>query len=837
MQRTCPRAATLVALALVAGCSRTTRAAQPAAIRLADEFESGRIAGTLPDAEPGEPIVWRFDGPPPEPIVDDDAEAGAEEADQGATGEDEGEAPDAEPELDLTATYGFEAFLDVEDLAVTDGLLVGRTGPIPVLRVAVEAEDSDDILHSIRVRMRVSAGAKLSLLLLEDEELDRERTLGRLRRRNFWMLSADIEPGDELRTVTVDLSHVPSEDIEDIRHLLLQPTDAEGATFAIEEIRFVSRREHLASIPSGIAWQGLAEVYRETLVLRAPETFTQETVLPSEPWLDLAIGTIEPQPATFRVTARRAGSDEVATLLQRTVTTPNRWEKVPLDLAAFADGRVELVFAIESAVPGTIGYFGTPVVRNSAGEPEGAGRTEAGVPRGVILILADTLRRDHLPMYGYERDTAPTLARLASEGALFLDNISQGTWTKTSVPSILTSLYPTSNGIVSARDRLPMSVTTLAEVFQEAGYATFATSSVFFTGKLSNLHQGLDVLHERSSVSDLDHSPSKTARTFVDRLTEWLEERRGGPFFAFLHVFDPHDPFEPYAPYSKMWSDPGAKEAHEAAVDKINEWQREHDEQVRDTPKEAHIVAAGVSKEEFVARELDWYDESIRAMDTEIARLLERLESLGLADDTLIAFISDHGEEFLEHGRHFHGKTTYGDMTNVPLILWGPRWVPPGTVVEETVQSLDLMPTLIEIAGLRVPKLAQGRSLMPLVTGRGTWSPRPAISERRRPDFDRVPDEDDRESFAIVEGGYRLVHNFTRPEGMPEYELYDHVADPINLVDLAAEQPQVVADLAAKLEVWRKWAEASRIEGGGEAPLLTAAELEVLDALGYGGGD
>ena len=177
-------------------------------------------------------------------------------------------------------------------------------------------------------------------------------------------------------------------------------------------------------------------------------------------------------------------------------------------------------------------------------------------PRGVILILADTLRRDHLEPWGHERPNAPTLVRLASEGALFRDAIAQGPWTKVSVPAILTSLYPATHGLLDMPDRLPASVTTVAEAFRAAGYATFATSSVPFTGKLTNLHQGLEVLHERPSIEDLDGTSAKTARTFVDRLLLWIEADQDVPFFAFLHVFDPHSPFEPAEPYASMWMDP-----------------------------------------------------------------------------------------------------------------------------------------------------------------------------------------------------------------------------------------------------------------------------------------
>ena len=129
---------------------------------------------------------------------------------------------------------------------------------------------------------------------------------------------------------------------------------------------------------------------------------------------------------------------------------------------------------------------GADAARTDAREAltDGGART----PQGVIVFLADTLRRDHLDMYGHERETAPHLSCLAAEGVRFADAISPATWTKVAVPSLLSSVYPASHGIVGMADRLPSGATTMAEAFRGAGYATFATSSVQFTGKLSNVH-------------------------------------------------------------------------------------------------------------------------------------------------------------------------------------------------------------------------------------------------------------------------------------------------------------------------------------------------------------
>ena len=214
---------------------------------------------------------------------------------------------------------------------------------------------------------------------------------------------------------------------------------------------------------------------------------------------------------------------------------------------------------------------------------------------------------------------------------------------------------------------MPALAVTIAEAFREAGYATWSTSSVAFSGQLSNLHQGVEVLHERASITE---EGNKTARPFVDRLLPWLETHREGPFFVFLHAFDPHSPFEPRAPYNTLWADSMRKEEHERQVDQVREFITDGLMKVQGMPTREEMEQAGIDIEPYLAHEHDWYDGAIRGLDAEIGRVMEKLGQLGLEKKTLVAFISDHGEEFLEHGRHWHGNTVYGEMTNVPLILF-----------------------------------------------------------------------------------------------------------------------------------------------------------------------
>ena len=259
-------------------------------------------------------------------------------------------------------------------------------------------------------------------------------------------------------------------------------------------------------------------------------------------------------------------------------------------------------------------------------------------------------------------------------------------------------------------------------------------------------------------------------------------------------------------------------------------------------PSRGELLRAGFDADAYVAHDLDWYDGSIRGMDAEIGRLIERLRALGLAERTLVVFTGDHGEEFLEHGRTFHGQTTYGELADVPLILWGPGRVPKGVVVEETVQVLDLMPTLLEMSRLSVPEGIQGRSLLPLLQGSavGTgappgWRERPAITEKAATSEDvGAPPPRDTESVAIVAGGFKLIHNVRRQGGRPEYELYDHRKDPLDRTDVAAQHPEDVRRLARELDAWRRKALAARLKPDSAASgQFSREELARLRSLGY----
>lgn len=715
----------------------------------------------------------------------------------------------------------FEAGPGVAELAVKQGMLSGRTTSAqPALRLSLPAEpEPGDFVHALELRMRVSAGQNLALNLRPSAAAGEDVLAQPIL---LWPIGGPVVPGGELRTYTLE-PQVPVAS-DRLRELLLSPCDAAGAQFEIESLRVIFAKEHLASVSSGPGWHGLSEIYRETLVARAPEILRFPVVVPAAARLDLALGTIENDALRFRISARE-GAEETL-LAERTLTQPQRWEPLRVDLTEFAGQSIELALALESERAGAIGFWGAPVLRSTA--PRGA------VPN-VIVILADTLRRDHLDVYGHTRETAPTLARMAREGTLFRDAISQASWTKVSVPSFMLSLTPTSHGVRSFADRLPDEASTLAEAFRAAGFASVAFSGNFFVGKLTHLEQGFEEFHEVSSLSDPMFS--KTAREQVDRLLPWLEAHRDVPFFAYLHVTDPHSPYRPKPPYDTRFASAEDGARHERELLAVRGHIAHPLMKAFGMPIASELAAAKIDAEAYLDVDRAWYDASIRAMDAELARVFERLRELGLAENTLVVFSSDHGEEFLEHGASFHGRSVYGEVARIPLLMWG-AGVPAGRVVEQTVSSIDVMPTLLELASVTTEAPMQGRSLAPLlaeVTTAGAapaFAPRPAITEHRL-DLGGPPWVD-REGTAIDDGEWKLIENSSPGGGVPPLELYDARSDPLDRHDVAAEHPDQVTRLRAALAEWRAGVAKIRLKSTATSePNLSPEEIERLKSLGY----
>jgi arylsulfatase A-like enzyme len=781
------RLACVVILVLVSitGCGEGPSA--PLARRLVDDFSPAVVSGTPKDVPAPRQVVWRFDGP-------------------------------------LGDKTEWEGVLGIRDLAVEGGRLRGETtNASPVLRIGPIPElDPTDLVHEIQVRMRIEGGRNIGVHLLSNPPQQIDPLI--LGGASFpWPNEAPVTAGEGLETFVVRPFFTMTG--ASIGGLLLKPADEPGARFEIESVRIVFRREHLASIPSGIGFHGMNEIYRESVVARSPESIRWEVELPERPRLSLSLATLDEHPVTFRVALRPDGGEPVE-LLRRTVSTPSEWDPASLELDDWSGRKVTLDLSLSSGQAGTLGVWGSPVIRRRGELP--AGKRGQPRPQGVIVVLTDTLRSDRLDAYGHGRPTAPTVARMAVEGIRF-NALSQASWTKVSVPSLLTSLYPLTSGVRDFPDRMPSSATTLAEVYRKAGYATLGFTTSVFAGRLSNMHQGYEETYERELSRP---SGRKTARRFIGHLLGWLDEHRDEPFFVFVHWFDPHAPYKPEPPYDRLWTDAARMAKNDELRQAAAKLIRDPDRQNGRFISPAELRQAGADPDNFARADLDAYDGSIRGMDTELGRLFERLRELGIDDRTLVAFTSDHGEEFFEHGLPYHGQSLHGELTRVPLVIRYPDAVPARRVVDEPVGLVDVMPTLLALSGLETPPEAQGRNLL----AAGTSRPRPVFGDRPAAPHFISPYPRALESFSVVHEGWKLIWNVRKPAGsaLPEHELYDFKSDPLDRVNVAAKHPDVVKRLSGLIAAWRKDAAAKRLPSDEEgARGMSSEERARLRALGY----
>lgn len=306
----------------------------------------------------------------------------------------------------------------------------------------------------------------------------------------------------------------------------------------------------------------------------------------------------------------------------------------------------------------------------------------------VILISIDTLRADHLGCYGYKRDTSPAIDALARDGILFSNAFAQAPYTLPSHMSILTGLYPLTHFCVAIDQKLDESRTTLAEILKGAGYETAAFVDAPFMSKKYGFDQGFDLYDEEGGgIEGVNR-----------RVLPWLEERREKEFFLFYHVFDVHGPYRYPAPYETFFREK-EKRRGKADLEFISRFAY-HD----------YLGLNGVPDLSYI---LDAYDGGIRYVDGRLQVLFERLRTLNLYEESLICLLSDHGESLFEHNIYVgHGIFLFDSEVRIPIILKLPGNRASGERVESMVESVDVMPTILDVLGIDRPEMVQGRSLL-----------------------------------------------------------------------------------------------------------------------------
>jgi len=400
----------------------------------------------------------------------------------------------------------------------------------------------------------------------------------------------------------------------------------------------------------------------------------------------------------------------------------------------------------------------------------------------VVLVTIDTLRADHLSCYGYERPTSPFLDEVARSGARFDEPVAAAAWTKPATGTILTGLYPSRHGALyhGSSLQLPEGEQTLAEAFRNAGYATAGFVTNPNIKKVFEFDRGFQEYFD-SPVEDTITLAAIRGSVFGgllmrwarhqfnwkyendvlqmnEHILSWLAKNRDQRFFLYLHYIDPHIPYSPPEPYK-------------------SEFTRERDEFLLFNDRKREVG-------------LDLYDGEIRYVDEGLSHVADSLREFGLWDNTLFVVTSDHGEEFFEHGVLGHGFSLYQPVIRVPLLMTGPG-VPEGVVVADPVPIVDLAATLVDLAGLGLDRLGDGRSFAHSLEDRAPVAGTGDLFIEN----EYGQDHNDNHSFVfsgVRSGRWKLVlterNEFFPPAEYGASALYDLASDPLEQDNLIASE-------------------------------------------------
>ncbi len=686
-----------------------------------------------------------------------------------------------------------------------DLILQGDEGT-PVIVSPKETAIDWGLYESVSIRMMAEGGGEIKVKI---GDLELKQKLG---------------PPGEYQVYRFDVNlEVP----KGSRPLAIMPTDSLTALAAIDFIELVPRKTSYPA-PAGRLKLGKQDEYREALYVHSPSSITYEVGVPQAGRLHLGMGVAEKRkPVTFRVVAHPDGRE----LVLRTLSDPEQWEDAEVDLSAYAGQTLKLAFQTSAEQPATVGLWANPLLttRGSKSRPN------------VLVYLVCSLRPDHTTLYGYQRDTTPFLRKLGASSVVFEDAHAQAPWTKGSVPSLLTSLHPYTLEIIQDADTIPKGAVTMAERLRAAGYVTASFVTNPFAGRVSGLDRGFDYVMEypvihRQRTEEADRGTDSAALNRV--VFPWLERHRDEPFFLYAHATDPHAPYRPAAEFEARFANPAETAQFNRDYARLRD-QRQYGGGATVSP--AHCRAKGINPDVFIRRAIDRYDGEIAHNDRSLELLVDKLRQLGILEKTLLVVVSDHGEEFQEHGFTAHGHSLYQELTHAVWVMSHPKLLPAARRLAEPVQLLDLMPTVLELVGVGAEGVLQGQSLLPLVRGLpfqrngAVMASRFAHPSARPTGF--VP-EYRTGTFARIDADWKLIYrDQAEKAGLNRMELYDRRADRRETKNVAAQHPDVVARLMADVSQWIEGQKQVRkLLGPGGKATLDPQALERLRSLGYLGG-
>lgn len=444
-------------------------------------------------------------------------------------------------------------------------------------------------------------------------------------------------------------------------------------------------------------------------------------------------------------------------------------------------------------------------------------------PYNIVVILFDALRADQTGPYGSTVVKTPNMDALARQGVTFTNAFANTPWSPTSVACLLTGRYNSS--MPSVPMFISQSVPYLPAILKNRGYRTLAISHNPHISAANGFSRAFDVFHEffrRKHVARLNafRDPVERARyTWDSLIAPFLAEGDDGPFFIYLHEIDPHSPYTPPAPYDQLY-DTGYRLA-EARY-----------------PTLRNLVQSGRMR--FSQADAGYYMSQYRGeisyMDAFLGKLLADLDRANLTEDTVLIFLADHGDEFMEHGRLGHSQSIFDEVMRVPLIMRLPGVIPQEQRAAVDAELVDVVPTVLQLLGAELPQNVQGKSLTPYFFAPEGY--RPWVTT-----FAKSHERSDATSWDSVRlGNYKLIENKLGEDNRKdewERALYNMVKDPDEVFNVWFSKPIIGKALHQAL-MWRlhsdnslKHSNREDAEEEGVKPEDDPEVMERLRALGY----
>ena len=406
-----------------------------------------------------------------------------------------------------------------------------------------------------------------------------------------------------------------------------------------------------------------------------------------------------------------------------------------------------------------------------------------GSQPNIIFIIVDAVRADHLSAYGYAQATSPHLdAQLAAQGAIFTQATAPSAWTFPSNAGLFTGLRPSSLGVQwsASGTAIPDEATMLAEYLHQDGYYTAGFISAHYVRGQFGFNQGYDVYQELVGNAGTTTDAEAINSLAIDWIeTTWAPVLSGTqPLFLHLYYYDPHTWYNPPAPYDTLYDS-----TYTGTV-------------TGEVYGDGQNIVDGiiVPNERDIEHIQALYDGEITYWDTALGEMLDYLDSNGFLANSIIVLTSDHGQMFGEHGLWIHRNSLYEELLRVPLLVRYNGVISPGLVITTPIQTMDVMPTLLELANIPIPPNLESSSLMPLLTGESMTETWPVFSELNALRGDWISPEF--EMRAVRQGDWKYIHQIGPVNANELYRLQpDSLYETDNLILTELEQTELLWQL------------------------------------------